>query len=74
MKQYERYEKRKNEIEVDFDVVWFLKIEISDKKIFVNGLNTYEIRNGVIRRYIGEFATIGDFIIGEHKRTTAMRI
>ena len=66
--------KRENIIDEDIYLGRFFELA-SSRQIYVNGLNSHEIRSEILRDYTGEFELNGSMVIGpvEHKRNIRIR-
>ena len=67
-KQNERRQKIENLAEEDIDIGRFFELATSNK-IYVNNLNSHEIKDEILQDYTGDFELNGKMIIGpiEHK-------
>ena len=71
MKQNERRQKRENMVE-DNDLSRFFELAASNK-IYVNNLNSHEIKNEVLQSYTGDFELNGIKINGPIEHETYIR-
>ena len=68
-------DKKENIKDEDIDLGRFFEIA-SSSQIYVNGLNSHEIKSELLREYTGEFELKGSMVIGpvEHKKILDLAI